>query len=43
MLMYIETISAKERVTHSMPEQTTRSIQMPPAGPPLKREIPVPL
>lgn len=35
MLVYMETISAKERVMHSMPKQTTRSIHIPAAGPPL--------
>lgn len=40
---YIDTISAKESMTKNMPVQTTTSIQMPPAGPPLKREMPIPL
>jgi hypothetical protein len=39
----IEIISAKESVIENMPKQTTTSIQIPPAGPPLKREIPIPL
>jgi hypothetical protein len=40
---HIDAISAKESVTKNMPKATTASIQIPPAEPPFKRAMPMPL
>jgi hypothetical protein len=41
ILTYIDAISAIDRVTKNIPQQTTKNIQIAPAGPPLLREIPM--
>lgn len=40
-LSYIDAISAMDSITKNMPKQTVRNIQIPPAVPPLLKEMPM--
>jgi hypothetical protein len=40
LLSYIDAISAMDNMTKNMPKQTARNIQIPPAVPPLLKEMP---